>query len=78
MQLLKYSYKFVFRKDSLNDALQDDDDQPLVEGVVLEHVEQHLHLHLQLRSGLPPPTAGLSGVAVPGDGGEGQVRDLHP
>ena len=42
MQLLKYSYKFVFRKDSLNDALQDDDDQPLVEGVVLEHVEQHL------------------------------------
>ena len=41
MQLLKYSYKFVFRKDCLNDALQDDDDQPLVEGVVLQHVKQH-------------------------------------
>ena len=32
----------MFREDSLYDALQDDDDQPLVEGVVLQHVEQHL------------------------------------
>ena len=32
----------MFREDSLYDSLQDDDDQPLVEGVVLQHVEQHL------------------------------------
>ena len=32
----------MFWEDSLYNALQDDDDQPLVEGVVLQHVEEHL------------------------------------
>ena len=42
VKFLKDGFKFMFRKDSLYDALQDDDDQPLVEGVVLEHVKEHL------------------------------------
>ena len=42
MQLLEDGFKFVFRKDGLNDPLQNDDDKPLVEGVVLQHVEQHV------------------------------------
>ena len=60
----------MFRKDSLYDALQDDDDQPLVEGVVLEHVEEHLQ----------PQPAGLAPCHSPqlvGEAGEEQSPRRH-
>ena len=41
MQLLEDDIEVMLREDGLDDALQYDDDQPLVESVVLKHVEQH-------------------------------------
>ena len=41
MQLLEDDIEVMLREDGLDDALQYDDDQPLVESVVLQHVEQH-------------------------------------
>ena len=41
MELLEDDIEVMLREDSLNDALQYDDDQPLVKSVVLQHVKQH-------------------------------------
>ena len=41
MQLLEDDIEVMLREDGLDDALQYDDDQPLVESMILEHVKQH-------------------------------------
>ena len=41
MKFLEDHIEVMVRKDGLYSALDDDDDEPLVESLVLQHIRQH-------------------------------------